>query len=119
VDVIVETYPREFYRHFKPAVSGPGPWSKRRQEDRRQWVPTLLTWAEDLGVQWDRKIVDRVEAGFSSGVNGEDEFDATVGLLGMIAVVVGRLPSGEPAGDPAVAAVEGWILGRAMASTLL
>lgn len=110
--VVVETYPREFYRHVKPAVSGGAPWSKRRQADRKLWVPSLLAWASSLGVSWTPAVLERVEVGFSAGANGEDEFDAVVGLLGMIAVARGRLPSGEPADDEDVVRLEGWMLGR-------
>lgn len=109
---MVETYPREFYRHIKPPVSGGAPWSKRRQADRKLWVPSLQAWASSLGVSWAPAILGRVDAGFSAGANGEDEFDAVIGLLGMIAVTTGRLPSGEPTDDPDVLRLEGWMLGR-------
>ena len=111
--MVVETYPREFYRHIKPQASSPGPWSKRRWVDRLLWVPQLLDWAKSLGVELDGDVLAWVEGGFSVGPNGEDEFDAVVGLLGMIAVVMGALDSGEPWDDAEVGSVEGWILGRA------
>ncbi|HVA73077.1 MAG TPA: hypothetical protein VNF71_00750 [Acidimicrobiales bacterium] len=108
--VVAETYPAEFYRHFRSGPTGRG--SKRKQEDRLRWIPDLLSWASTLSVAWEPEVLARVRAGFSAGGNGEDEFDAVVGLVGMIAVVTGALPSGEPSEDPAVASVEGWILGR-------
>ena len=110
--VVAETYPREFYQHIKPPNSPPGPWSKRRRLDRLQWMPQLLLVAMGLGVDWDPDVQQRVENGFSDGVNGEDEFDAMVGLLGMIGVVQEVLRAGVPRNDPAVETVEGWILGR-------
>ena len=110
--VVVETYPREYYKYIQPLLPPPGPWSKRRQADRLQWMPRLLAWADELGVGFERDVLHRVEEGFSSGVNGEDEFDAIVGLLGMIVVVRGLVESGEPRNDPAVTTTEGWILGR-------
>jgi hypothetical protein len=108
--VVAEAYPREFYRF----VGAPprGRWSKRRREDRLLVVPRLLAWAESLGVRWDEGVGHRVRAGFSAGPAGEDEFDAVVGLLGLLAVVTKAAPEGLPADDPAVLAVEGWILGR-------
>lgn len=109
--VVTETYPREFYQYFRFGASGHG--SKRKQEDRIRWVPRLLDWAKSLAVSWQPDIRHRVEAGFSADINGEDEFDAVVGLLGMIAVVTAAIESGEPSDDPAVLSVEGWILGRA------
>jgi len=108
--VAAEAYPREYYRHIRPAARTR--WSKRRRDDRLAWVPGLLAWADSLGVSWAPGIHSRVAAGLSPGADGEDEFDAVVGLLGVIAVVTGALPSGEPDDDPAIAATEGWILGR-------
>jgi hypothetical protein len=109
--VVTETYPREFYRYFRHGTAGRG--SKTEQEDRLRWAPVLFGWADTLGVTWRPEILQRVEIGFSDDINGEDEFDAVVGLLGMIAVVTGALESGEPRDDLAVLSVEGWILGRA------
>jgi hypothetical protein len=114
--VAAETYPREYYQYART----PGPshtrWSKRRRADRLALVPGILAWAGTLGVGWDRRIRDRVGAGFSGGPNGEDEFDAVIGLLAMISVVTGALPPGEARGDPAICTVEGWILGRPASS---
>jgi hypothetical protein len=72
----------------------------------------LLDWAITLDITWEPEVAKRVSAGFSGGADGEDEFDAVVGLIGMIAVASGAMQSGEPADDLAVANVEGWILGR-------
>jgi hypothetical protein len=107
--VAAEAYPREYYRHIRPAARTR--WSKRRRDDRLAWAPGILAWAGSLGVGWEGSIRSRVAAGLSPGPDGEDEFDAVVGLLGVIAVVTGALPSGEP-DDPAIATTEGWILGR-------
>ena len=107
--VVAETYPREFYQYIRPPVVAR--WSKRRQADRRTWVPGLLRWADLLAVSWHPGVLTRVEEGFSAGPNGEDEFDAVVGLLGMIAVVTGTIAPGEPA-DTEITTTEGWILGR-------
>lgn len=122
--IVAEAYPREYYRHVQPVSTRPpgtvglAPvrarqrWSKRRRDDRLVWAPGILGWAESLGVTWDSGIRRRVESGMSPGPEGEDEFDAVIGLLGVIAVVTGALPAGEPRDDPAVATTEGWILGR-------
>jgi hypothetical protein len=109
--VVAETYPREYYRHLGPAAVGR--WSKRRRADRLKLVPGLLTWAESLRAEWEASIRPRVETGFSDNRNGEDEFDAVIGLLAMIAVVTGAIAAGVPADDPAVPSTEGWIIGRA------
>jgi hypothetical protein len=109
--VVAEAYPREFYRHV--GTPPRARWSKRRPDDRLLSVPAVLRWADELGVSWDAGIRQRVAAGFAAGPTGEDEFDAVIGLLGMIAVVTGAIDAGLPAGDPAVLATEGWMLGRA------
>jgi hypothetical protein len=93
VDVVAETYPREFYQYFRPAPAIGGKGSKRRQVDRLPWMPALLAWGESLAVEWDSAIRDRVVAGFSAGSNGEDEIGAVVGFMGMIAVATGALHS--------------------------
>ena len=108
--VVSETYPREFYQYFRTSFNGRG--SKRKREDRLDWIPDLLRWGDALEVEWQEEPRQRVESGFSEEANGEDEFDAVVGLLGMISVITGVVDSGEPEDDPAVTAVEGWILGR-------
>ena len=110
--VVAETYPREYYRHLRSEAAQPGLWSKTRQSDRLKWIPRLLKWAEELGVAFDLAVMNRIQKGFSAGINGEDEFDAIVGLLGMTAVLRGHVGSGEPTNDAAVGATEGWILGR-------
>jgi hypothetical protein len=109
--VVVEAYPREFYRWIgaPPAAR----WSKRRRADRLVCVPRILAWAESLGVRWSADVMRRVTAGFCDGPAGEDEFDCVVGLLGMTGVVTGAIPEGLPADDPAVVTTEGWMLGRA------
>jgi len=108
--VVAEAYPRQFYRQI-----GAPPrqrWSKRRRGDRLECVPALLAWAQALGASFAAPIARRVGAGLADGPAGEDEFDAVVGVLGMIAVVTGAIPAGAPDDDPAVLATEGWILGR-------
>jgi len=109
--VVAETYPREFYRYI--GAPPRGRWSKRRRDDRLLSVPSLLSWADSLGVSWEAVIRRRVVAGLSDGPTGEDEFDAVVGVLGVISVVTGEIPAGPPPDDNAVFATEGWILGRA------
>jgi hypothetical protein len=47
--------------------------------------------------------------GFDPDRSGDDGFDAVVGLLGMLDVVLGNLESGEPEDD--TTQIEGWILG--------
>ena len=112
--VVAETYPREYYRYLRAPGAARSRWSKRRHADRLAWAPGIISWARSLGVIWEPRIRARVEQGFSGGANGEDEFDAVIGLLAMISVVAGKVSPGEPRDDPAVTTVEGWILGRSV-----
>ncbi|TLN17671.1 hypothetical protein FDZ74_07335 [bacterium] len=53
----------------------------------------------------------QIETGFGDRPNGEDLFDAVVGLLGMLQVLRGERTNAAPA-SPVVRRVEGWILGQ-------
>jgi hypothetical protein len=64
----------------------------------------------DKGIRLSKPMLDAVGDGFGARGDGDDRFDATVGLLGMIEVIEGR----RPERSPAIQHVEweGWILGR-------
>jgi hypothetical protein len=99
--VVVETYPGEVYRHLGVAVR------KSARQDRARHGSTLRAAASRLGVELLPELQSEIDGGFAS----DDQFDAFVGLLGMIDVVRGR-SSGEPRDDRDVVTVEGWILGQ-------
>ncbi|HSK98735.1 MAG TPA: class I SAM-dependent methyltransferase [Rubrobacteraceae bacterium] len=103
---VVETYPAEFYRQLSIELG-----SKRNQEDRRSNASVLLKWAETLETEPTPEMRAALQDGFGSRPDGEDSFDATVGLFGMLNVVLGFRPPGEPS-DPAVRKIEGWMLGQ-------
>ena len=106
--VVAETYPAEFYGHLGlPRVIG-----KRRQASRAALAPRLCEVAGDLGIQLMPESRAQIDDGFGATSHGEDAFDAFVGLVGMINVLSGRRPSGEPPDDQYVTSVEGWILGQ-------
>ena len=71
----------------------------------------MLCETRRLDINVERSARAEIEDGFGAGADGEDRFDAVVGLLGMLGVVRGRRCSGEP-DDPVVRRVEGWILGQ-------
>jgi SAM-dependent methyltransferase len=104
--VIVETYPAEFYRHLGIKLG-----SKREQEDRRANSPTLLQWTDEATVNLTPEMHAAIRNGFGPSPDGEDPFDAVVGLFGMLNVVLGRRPPGEPT-DTTIRRVEGWMLGQ-------
>jgi len=56
-------------------------------------------------------VLPTIASGFIPPSGGEDAFDAIIGLLGMLAVVLGYQPAGDP-GDDEIRRIEGWILGQ-------
>jgi hypothetical protein len=106
---IAETYPAEAYKHvgviFRPGMS------KRRQSDRATFATAVEAWATTHGVVLDPTLAHSLRDGFGASAEGEDRFDALLGLCGMIEVVDGRRPHGAPT-DPRVRGFEGWIFGQ-------
>ena len=107
--VVVEKYPAEFYGHLG-IVLGPG--GRRSQGARLTAAPALLRWADDEGIETTPALRSAIGDGFGERGDGEDPFDATIGLFGMLNVVLGRRPPGEPE-DEEARKVEGWMLGQA------
>jgi hypothetical protein len=106
--VICETYPAETYLHVGVRLRRGG--SKRNQADRRSATAKLPSRCSEYGVELGNAIFNHINNGFGSSKSGEDLFDATMGLLGMIEVVEGR----RAAAPTQMQAVEweGWILGQ-------
>jgi len=102
--VIAETYPAECYGWFfsEPLIG------KGKLEVRKRVGCVLLSWASNTGVECNAALRKETEAGFSEG---DDAFDAVVGLFGMIEVVTGRRQTGDPSGNR-IRKLEGWILGQ-------
>jgi SAM-dependent methyltransferase len=103
---VVETYPAEFYRHLGLKLG-----SKRNREDRRANASLLLEVADKLGTELTSEMSAVIRDGFGSSPDGEDPFDAAVGLFGMLNVVLGHRPPGEPR-ETIIRKVEGWMLGQ-------
>lgn len=107
--VVAETYPAECYTHVGLEF-GSGQ-SKRKQADRAENGRRMVAWADNHDVILTPHLEEALVDGFGTGGDGEDPFDAVVGLLGMIIVVQKGRPAGVPT-DPAIRRVEGWILGQ-------
>ena len=106
--VVAETYPAEFYGHLGVDLR---PEGKRSQAARRRNARTLLRWAARVRVGLSPALERVLEDGFGPSGDGEDPFDAAVGLFGMLNVLLGRRASGEPE-DRRIRKIEGWMLGR-------
>lgn len=105
--VVCETYPAEAAVHIGlRSTAG----SKRDPVVRRGHAGALLQHAARLGIELSTELRAAVTGGFEWRGGGH-AFDAVVGLLAMLGVVLGDRPPGAPANDPAVRSVEGWMLG--------
>lgn len=113
--LIAETYPAEFYHHLgvKFSTHRAGTKSgKRVQSERAANAIRLLDWAEYNRVEVDPDLERMLVEGFGRHPYGDDMFDATVGLFGMLNVILGNQPCRIPE-DEHVRRIEGWILGKA------
>jgi hypothetical protein len=110
--VIAETYPADACVQIGLPFPGTG-WSKRIREDRCRQSSRLIEWANGKPVDLEA-VQLLIESGFDAGPYGEDQFDAVVGLFGMLDVLLGYRHDGRP-DDAFVDAIEGWILGQAAA----
>lgn len=71
----------------------------------------ILAWAAQRPVVCDGRLVEQIRGGFGDGPEGEVAFDAVVGLLLMIDVVLNYRSEGVPQ-DDVVRRIEGWIFGQ-------
>jgi hypothetical protein len=108
--VVVETYPADTCRQLGLGAPGRG-WSQRKQHDRQRHATSLTNWATARSIELDHQLRTAVRDGFGAASNGEDAFDAAVGLFGMLDVVLGNRPEGSP-DDESVIKREGWIFGQ-------
>ena len=86
------------------------PCGAGKLDARRRVGPALLNWAQSANVTLDPELRRAIEDGFPN----DDAFDATVGLVGMLEVLMNRRESGE-LDDEKVRKLEGWILGQSCA----
>ncbi len=107
--IVAETYPAEIYIHLGLDLRRHG--GKRRQIARQANAARLLDRAKRTGIVLTSDLRAMIRNGFGTGPSGEDRFDSLVGLFGMLDVVLGHRPAGEPV-DPLIRRIEGWILGQ-------
>jgi hypothetical protein len=103
---VAETYPGELYAHL--AMVGN---SKTVQTWRQAHAAHLLAAARETATKLHPLLAAQIASGFGDRSEGEDPFDATVGVLGMIRIVLGLGCCDAPTDDD-VSRYEGWIVGR-------
>jgi hypothetical protein len=104
--VLAETYPADSYGQVGVRFAHGD--SKGRQQDRAKFANRIKNWAFSNSVALSPDLVALVDNGFGTQAEGEDAFDAVMGLLGMIEVIEGRRPEGPMQSNK----WEGWILGQ-------
>lgn len=109
--VVAETYPANAARQLGLGFKG----SKRRQSDRRAVVTALHANLDSLDAKPDATLAAKLEDGFGTAADGEDQFDSLVGLVRMLQIV--RDPALDQLPDPAICRWEGWILGRPLSTS--
>lgn len=105
--VLAEVYPAEVLRQLGLRLSG----SKRAREARKALGPSLAAAMAALRASPSPVLRDLLAEGFGADMAGEDRLDATLGALGLIAVLDGHRPDHVP-DDNWVRRWEGWVLGQ-------
>jgi hypothetical protein len=111
--IAAETYPAEFYTQLNIKFSTPrkgGKSGKRSKADRAANASALLDWCSKHKIQLDASLAELIIDGFGPSASGEDQFDAVVGLFGMINSLDGWGAENEPEADN-LRLIEGWIFG--------
>lgn len=106
--VVAETYPAAMYQYLDLKIRQSNR-KKTSQSDRAKDAPTMRDWANNRSVRLESRLEYELCDGFGSDRSGDDRFDAVVGLFGMLDVIFGNLPTGEPRDE--LTQIEGWILG--------
>jgi hypothetical protein len=110
--VLAESYPADAYARVGATLpSTPDGRGKRVRASRAAGADAIGAWASGAGVTFSPELARAIRDGFGDDAAGEDRFDATLGALGLVDVLLGRRPHAPPAGG-LVREVEGWILGR-------
>ncbi len=114
--VFVETYPADTYAYVGATLPRtPDGQGKRARSSRMACADAVIKRAAAAELELATDLLSQLRDGFGDRSDGEDRFDAVMGLLGMLAVLRGERPVGVP-DDRRVHRVEGWILGRTAAA---
>jgi hypothetical protein len=103
---IAETYPTQYYARIFGSLSGSKTDRAVRANAARKILELAENHAEVLKLNEDLRY--EIESGFN---DGDDAFDAVIGLIGMIDALQNYNHTLEPK-SPTIRNIEGWILGQ-------
>ena len=107
--IIAETYPAQ-YLHQLDLLDDQIRFSKLRQSDRAMAAARLIQTAEKYSIMINPELETSMRDGFGPKKDGDDRFDAVLGLFGMLQFFTGLKQLPEP-DQPRLRQIEGWILG--------
>lgn len=107
--VVAETYPGETYVQI--GIPNRRTGSEKKRGGRLSASPYLNDWLGHRPVVPEPQLCAAIADGFGDAACSEDQFDAVVGLFGMIDVAIGVRTDGVPE-DEDIRRWEGWILGQ-------
>lgn len=110
--IIVETYPGDVYSQI--SLPPKKEWSKRKHAGRRTAGVGLTSWVAESQVAASDELMQAIGNGFDDHPAGEDQFDAVVGLFGMIDVLENRRSAAPGELSKETIEWEGWILGQSL-----
>jgi hypothetical protein len=108
--VVVETYPADACLQIGLCAPGRG-WSKRCQAHRTDQSKQIMTVAAQLQLFLSEDLQRAILDGFGAHPDGEDPFDAIIGLIAMLKEISSAAPGRTPP-DAEVQRLEGWIFGQ-------
>lgn len=105
--VVAETYPADYYSYLGMTV----PVSKRTHVGRKAALQKTKQWMASRKLDATPALAMAIASRFGEDADGEDRFDAAVGLLAMLDIIQRGEPAKAPSNDR-IRRIEGWILGR-------
>lgn len=109
--VVVETYPAEYYTHFGIVFRKNATGGKRSSDARSSLAPIIRDWGLSSHVQFGEALQRQIKEGFSLSSFGDDAFDALIGIMGMLNIILGHQSPGIPDSE-IIRNIEGWIFGQ-------
>ena len=103
--VLAETYPTQYHHN----LLGESLIGKGKPKTRKKFATHLLNWAEKHYLHLTPQLTQSIQEGFPQG---DDAFDAVLGLFGMIELTETYNPTHHEPPTETIRNIEGWILGQ-------